>query len=88
MSAYLLNFRNYEIEAFPIKYNVGNEDGYFIIESETLGIVGAGNSFEEAEKSFFEDFDYIQKSYNQLPEKELSLRVKSIKRILNSIIVV
>jgi hypothetical protein len=58
-------------------------DGGVQIENDMLGIFGQGKTLGEAEKSFGEEFDYIYKRYNELPDKKLTKDVLAIKQILN-----
>jgi predicted RNase H-like HicB family nuclease len=73
--------------AFPLRCKLEKEEDYFVIESEMIGVVGTGETMDEAEKNFSEEFHYIFERYNQLPDKKLGERVKRIKTILNSIVV-
>jgi predicted RNase H-like HicB family nuclease len=74
------------ILASPLLCKLEKEDDYYVIESEMLGIVGTGLTIDDAEQNFSEEFHYVYLRYNQLPEKEMSERVKRIKSILNSMI--
>jgi hypothetical protein len=74
------------ILAFPLRCKLEKEDNYYVIESEMLEIVGTGKTIDEAEANFNEEFHFIYIRYNQLSDKNLSLRVKRIKTILNSIV--
>ena len=51
-----------------------------------LDIVGTGQSIDEAEKNFSEEFHFIYQRYNELSDKKLGDRVKRIKTILNSLV--
>lgn len=74
------------ILAFQLRCKLEKEDGYYVIESEMLDIVGTGKTLDEAEKNFSEEFDFIYRRYNELSDKKLSDRVKRIKSILNSMV--
>lgn len=82
----IVNNNRAYILASPLLCKLEKEDGYYVIESEMLGIVGTGLTIDDAEQNFSEEFHYIYLRYNQLPEKEMSDRVKRIKNILNSMI--
>lgn len=56
------------------------------IENEFLGIYAYGETPDEAEKMFSEEFDYIYRRYNELPEDKLTDDVKQIKSYLNYIV--
>lgn len=72
--------------AFPLRCKIEKEDGYYVIQSEMLDIVGTGKSIDEAEKNFAEEFHFVYHRYNQLSEKKLSDRIKRIKTIINSLV--
>lgn len=68
---------------YPLRCLLEQEDNYFVIQSEMLGLIGTGNTEDEAEKSFSDEFDFIFQRYNSLKESELTNNVKMIKTILN-----
>ena len=68
---------------FPIRCLLENEEDYFILTSEMLDIVGTGETEQAALKSLAQEFDFIYQRYNQLPDEQLSDRLKNIKKILN-----
>ena len=70
----------------PLRSSLTELDGKFIIENELLGIYSYGDSLEEAEEMFAEEFDYIFMRYNQLEESKLSEEVKFLKSYLNQIV--
>lgn len=72
--------------AFPLRCKLEKEDDYFVIQSEMLDIVGTGKTIDEAENNFSEEFNFVYKRYNELPENKLGDRLKRIKTILNSLI--
>jgi hypothetical protein len=72
--------------AFPLRCKIEKEEGYYVIESEMIDIVGAGSTIEEAEKNFSEEFHFVYRRYNQLPYGQLGDRLRRIKTILNSIV--
>jgi hypothetical protein len=76
--SYILNF--------PLRCSLEKEDGYYLIQSELLDIVGTGETEDEAEIIFAEEFSFIYKRYNELTDKKLSDRIVSIKTILNYIV--
>ena len=51
-----------------------------------LDIVGTGKTIDEAEANFSEEFNFVFKRYNELPENKLGDRLKRIRTILNSIV--
>jgi hypothetical protein len=64
-----------------------NEDGQVIIENKQLGIYAYGDDDDAAENMFNEEFDYLYKRYNQLPDSQLTDDVKFIKSILNNMVI-
>lgn len=70
----------------PIRCKLSKEDDYFVIESEQLDIVGTGKSVTDAEENFAEEFAYIFKRYNELPESSLSEKKRRVKKVLEALI--
>jgi len=70
----------------PLRCLLEKEDDYHVMTCEILDLVGTGSTIEEAEQSFAEEFEYIYKRYNSLPDAELTKRLQSIKIILNALI--
>lgn len=89
-----LSYKTNEIVHGKTKYILHNylmssieqEDGFFIINSELLGITGTGLNQKDAEKSFAEEFDFIYKRYNELKDSECSPRIFRFKTIINTIL--
>ena len=71
---------------FPLRCLFGKEEDYFIIQSEMLDIIGTGETKEDAELSFKQEFDYIFTEYNSLSDDKLSKRLVKIKNLLNNIV--
>jgi hypothetical protein len=71
---------------YPLRCMFEKEDGYHVIKSEALGIIGTGLTEDEAEKSFAEEFDYIFRRFNSLDDKSLTKRNKLIKDTLNQLV--
>jgi len=71
---------------YPLRCLFDKEDNFFIIQSEMLDIIGTGLTPEEAQKSFYQEFDYIYQTYNGLDDNQLTQRLVSIKIILNQIV--
>jgi hypothetical protein len=76
----IVHDNNVYILSFPLLCKLEKEDGYYVIQSEMLGIVGTGLSIDDAEQSFSEEFHYIYQRYNKLSEKEMGERIKRIAR--------
>jgi hypothetical protein len=77
-----LDNKSYELN-FPLRCLLENEEGYYVLTSEMLDIVGTGTTEETALKSLSQEFDFIYQRYNQLSDDQLSDRLKNIKKILN-----
>lgn len=70
----------------PLRCLFEKEDDYYVIKAEMIDIIGTGETEDEAEKNFAEEFDFIYKRYNELPENKLSERIKIIKIFLNYLV--
>jgi len=68
---------------YPLRSAIFQEDDVYIIQNEQLDIIGTGESQDEAETNFNEEFDYIYRRYNELPNEQLSSRLINIKTVLN-----
>lgn len=72
---------------YPLRCLYAKEDDYYIIQSEILDIMGTGLTVEETISSFAQEFDFIYKRYNELPNEKLSKRLQAIKSILNYLVI-
>jgi hypothetical protein len=72
--------------SYPLRCLFEKEDGYYVITSEQLDIIGTGLSKEEAEANFNEEFDYLYRRLNSLDENQLSDRMLRIKTTLNNFV--
>ena len=79
------NDRKYILN-FPLRCLFEKEEDYFIIQSEMLDIIGTGETKEDAELAFKQEFDYIFTEYNSLSDEKLSKRLVKIKNLLNNIV--
>jgi hypothetical protein len=77
--------KDYELR-FPIYCELIHEENGYVLQNNELGIYVLGENIEEAQKSFFEEFDYIYERYNELSEEQLTADVLSIKKFLNLIV--
>lgn len=80
-----VNDRNYLLK-FPLRCHFEMEDDYYVIHSEMLDIIGTGKTEDDAEKSFSEEFDYLYKRLNELPEEKLSAHFNMVKSFINQMI--
>ena len=70
----------------PLTCIVSTENGAYFIKSELLEIIGTGNTLEEAEKDFNEEFDFIYTTYLSKSNTKLSARLQYIKAILKALV--
>ena len=75
---YLLNF--------PLRCLFAKEDDYYVINNEQLDIIGTGETRDEAEQNFNEEFDYLYNRLNSLKDSQLNKRLLRIKSVLNSFV--
>lgn len=80
-----VNGRTYTLK-YPFCCVSFKEDGYHVIENHQLGIIGAGGSQQEAEKSINEEFDYLFMRLNSLDESQLSKHLIFVRTIINDIV--
>lgn len=71
---------------FPLRCLFAKEDDYYIINNEQLDIIGTGETQEEAEQNFNEEFDYLNNRLNSLKDSQLNKRLLRIKNVLNSFV--
>ena len=79
------NNKTYELK-YPLLCTMDTEEGRVIIENKMLGIYASGETADEAEEEFNEEFDYLFTRYNELTNNELSEDVIAIKTSLNHIV--
>ena len=74
----------YEL-SIPLRCLLEKEEDYYVITCELLDTVGSGQTIDEAEIDFSQEFDYIYTRYNALENTKLTKRLSAIKTILNII---
>lgn len=79
------NNKKYSLK-YPLRCLFEEEEGYFVIQSEMLGIIGTGLTVEEAEITFAEEFDFIYEKFNSLTNESLTNHNLLIKSILSQIV--
>jgi hypothetical protein len=62
---------------------VTKEGNNIFIKNSMLDIIGVGESQMDAEIDFAEEFDFIYRRCNELPDEKLTARLQSIKKLLN-----
>ncbi|WP_299892334.1 hypothetical protein [uncultured Lacinutrix sp.] len=71
---------------FPLRCLFAKEDDYYVINNEQLDIIGTGETQDEAEQNFNEEFDYLYNRLNSLKDNQLNKRLLRIKGVLNSFV--
>ena len=71
---------------FPLRCLFAKEEDYYIINNEQLDIIGTGETQDEAEQNFNEEFDYLYERLNSLENNQLNKRLLRIKSVLNSFV--
>lgn len=72
--------------SFPLRCNIEHEKNNFIITSEMLNITGSGQTEEEAQNDFNQEFDFIYVRFNELQDEDLSVTNLNTKRIINILV--
>ena len=76
------NNRKY-IFNFPLMSSFQKEDDHYVIKNELLDIYAVGESEQDAENDFKEEFDYLYQTLNSFNENEITERLKTIKTFIN-----
>lgn len=71
---------------FPLRCLFAKEDDYYVINNEQLDLIGTGETQDEAEQNFNEEFDYLYNRLNSLKDNQLNKRLLRIKSVLNSFV--
>ena len=71
---------------FPLRCLFAKEDDYYIINNEQLDIIGTGETQDDAEQNFNEEFDYLYNRLNSLKDNQLNKRLLRVKYVLNSFV--
>lgn len=71
---------------FPLRCLFAKEEDYYVINNEQLDIIGTGETQDEAEQNFNEEFDYMYNRLNSLEDNQLNKRLLRIKGVLNSFV--
>lgn len=81
-----INNKEYHISNLLAEFE--KEDDFYILKSDLLGIMGTGESEEDAKQSFYEEFDYICSTYLALSDKKLSPKLLEVKKLLKLLVTV
>ena len=71
---------------FPLRCLFEKEEDFYVINNEQLDIIGTGETQDEAEQNFNEEFDYLYNRLNSLKDSQLNKRLLRIKSVLNSFV--
>jgi predicted RNase H-like HicB family nuclease len=78
----IINDKTYNLK-FPLRCSFRKEEDYYVIKNEQLDIVATGQTPEDAETDFKEEFDYLYSRLNELNDNQLSNRMLAIKNTIN-----
>lgn len=68
----------------PLRCLFQSEENYYVIQCELLDLIGTGDSKDEAEVSFNEEFDYLYEKLNSLDDQHLSKHNQFVKSVFNN----
>jgi hypothetical protein len=71
---------------YPLRCLFEEEDNFFVINNEQLGIIGTGMTQEEAEENFNEEFDFLYNRLNSLNDDKLGKNMLNAKTIINLVV--
>ena len=71
----------------PLSCTFEKVDNFYSIKNDILGIIGVGDTEDEAEVNFSEEFDFIYNRYNELTDNEMTERIRFIKSFLNYMVI-
>ena len=70
----------------PLRCLFEKEDGYYVIHSEMLDIIATGNSQDEAEDAFGNEFEYVYNLLNSHGDNQLTKHNLFIKNAINKLV--
>lgn len=79
----ILDNKIYQLHT-PLLCTVQKEDGNYIIENEMLDLYASGETIDEAEHDFYNEFDASFQLLNNLSDEELSDRLLRAKSMMNN----
>lgn len=71
---------------YPLRCSFEQEENYFIIQYEQLDLIGTGLTEDEAEQSFYEEFDFLYTKLTSSSNKKLSKHLQIVKTIFENIV--
>ena len=70
----------------PLRCLFEKEADYYVIHSEMLDIIASGNSKEQAEGVFGDEFEYVYEKLNSLADSQLTKHNQLIKSMINKLV--
>ncbi len=70
----------------PLRCLFQSEEDYCLIQCELLDLIGTGETKDEAEAVFNEEFDYLYKKLNSLDNQQLTKHNQIVKTIINHLV--
>lgn len=80
-----MNEKQYVLN-YPLRCLFAKEDGFYIIHNEQLDLIGTGESQDEAEENFNEEFDFLFNRLNSLDDSKLSTRLVRVKGFISDLV--
>lgn len=71
---------------YPLRCLFEKEDNYYTIHNEQIDVIGTGQTQQEAENNFNEEFHYLYNKLNSLDDTKLNNRLVRIKSVINSFV--
>jgi hypothetical protein len=68
---------------FPLRCLFEKEEDYFVIKNELLDLIGTGETQDDAELNFNEEFDFLYQRLLSLNESEISQRLINVLTVFN-----
>ena len=62
-----------------------DDEGYYVITSALLDLVGTGVTLRDAEQSFADELAFVRSRYSSLPDSELTQRLRALKFTLKTL---
>lgn len=71
---------------YPLRCLFQEEEDFFVINNEQLGIIGTGMTQTEAEQNFNEEFDFLYTRLNSLSNDKIGKSLLNSKTIINLVV--
>jgi len=63
-----------------------SEENFYVIQCELLDLIGTGETKDEAEAAFNEEFDYLYRKLNSLDDLQLTKHNQVVKTMINYLV--